>query len=204
MQCFTAVERVSPYSNGDESSAMKSMSPSQLLDRFNYKYASNHTQPYAPPMEEGHALMIKERPDNFMFAFKFVSTCIGFVGALVRHYYTIHRGMDWLLILHQTLDSSLFLLAMYYPGSWRSALRFALPITLVRLLHVLYSVDGEDFKTRFLDSVYALRMHVLSVLFSVVIRLVDKYSIAVEWKEIHRLFQQSYTQRRTIHKEKLQ
>lgn len=164
------------------------MFPADLRSMFEYKFAFNDTNLHAPPMQQGYALMIEEGPDNTMTAYKRICTGTGFGVALVRVLLTRHQEIDQLLLLLRCLDCILLFWALYYRGPLKNAFQFALPTALVKFLLTLYWVDGEGMKIKLMGSVSAFTIPVVSILLPLSIWLVEKYSLAIDWKDIRGLF----------------
>ena len=148
--------------------------PQLTLHSLKHKHALKDYRSYAPPRHEGYALFIKE--GNYDIAY--IPFIVCFILTVIPSLYNL--GLNRVGSVLTAIIYGLGLWASCSLASSRSRSRYALLVTTPRILIVIgYFSYYED------ANPYVIM--IFNALYTTIVRLLDKYSIRVDWKEVRNL-----------------
>ena len=145
-----------------------------LLHSLKHKHALKDYRSYAPPRHEGYALFIKE--GNYDIARIPIIVC--FILTVIPPLYNLE--LNRVASVLTAIIYGLGLRASCSLASSRFRSRYALLVAIPRMLIVIgYCSYYED------ANPYVIM--IFNALYPTILRLLDKYSIRVDWKEVRNL-----------------
>ena len=185
MRCYTAIERLKPIR--DDWKPAISLA-SELLPSLKDKRTFEYNRAYTALMHEGYALFIEEERRDAHFV-AIITICI--MVTAVRLGYIPTPKLDGVLAVLGTLTWNAFIWSSsrFVASTLRS--ESALVFTGTGFLVTWLLCDVEDTKlgrVASISTIFILIILISVMLYPIIVQLLARYSIRVDWKEVRSLF----------------
>ena len=134
-----------------------------------------------------YSISVKEELANIPFVPELTTISVYYIVAGIRILYVLSLEPDLVPLVVFALNWGYSLRASYYFISSQLTLKSALLITVANVLLLWYSTHNEDMELD--DHLTTILMILISgILYPTILRLLNGYSIRIDWKEVGALF----------------